>query len=93
MNRTYSGLEESVTGDFDYLPLATYEAHGHGVSPYRSRSEQVIADIFERADIAFGYEDALAVPREYIGSGDDRTWHPDFYLRDFGVIVEYGGHA
>lgn len=91
MKRTYSGLEASVTGDTDYLPLATHEAREHGASPYRSRSEQIIADILENDDIRFGYEDALHVPREYAGSKSDRTWHPDFHLRDLGVIVEYAG--
>ena len=84
-------MEASVVDSSNYFFQTVPGTREQDSSPYRSKSEQVIANIFKKADISFGYEDALPVPREYTGSKSDRTWHPDFNLRDLGVIVEYVG--
>lgn len=89
MERSYSGLEASIS-DYRSNSNSTYEPFAHVSSPYRSKSEEIVADVLKHNGISFGYEDALHVSQEYAG-GRDRTWHPDFNLHDLGIIVEYVG--
>ena len=54
---------------------------------YRSRAEVRIAGILDREEIAYRYEHPLAV----VDQGKTRIWYPDFYLPEYGVILEYFG--
>ena len=54
---------------------------------YKSKAEVQIARFFERRGIAYKYEYPLAV----VDKGKTRIWYPDFYLSDYGIIVEYFG--
>ncbi|WP_145112883.1 PDDEXK family nuclease [Gimesia panareensis] len=58
---------------------------------YRSESERIVAGIFEEEDIRFKYEAPLSVDVDDKGYQERRTWHPDFYIHDLDVIVEYVG--
>lgn len=54
---------------------------------YRSRAEVQIAGLLDREGIAYRYEHPLAV----VDHGRVRIWYPDFYLPQFGLILEYFG--
>lgn len=54
---------------------------------YKSRGEEQIARLFERNGIAYRYEQPVAV----VDRGKTRVWYPDFYLPEYGMIIEYFG--
>ena len=54
---------------------------------YRSWAEVHIAGILDREDIAYWYEHPLAV----VDQRQVRIWYPDFYLPEYGMIIEYFG--
>jgi len=54
---------------------------------YRSKAEVQIARLLDRHGIAYRYEHPLAV----LDRGKVRLWYPDFYLPEYGVIIEYFG--
>ena len=54
---------------------------------YKSRAEVQIARLLDREGIAYRYEHPLAV----IDQGKVRIWYPDFYLPNYGMIIEYFG--
>jgi hypothetical protein len=55
---------------------------------YRSTSEKIIAKIFEKYGINFDYERKLLVEEE---GSKEKVIHPDFYLTDYGIILEFVG--
>lgn len=68
------------------------ESHYHqrqaGEGPgYRSRAEIRIAGVLDQEGIAYRYEHPLAV----VDQGQVRIWYPDFYLPEYGMILEYFG--
>jgi len=68
------------------------ESHYHqrqaGEGPgYRSRAEVRIAAVLDQEGIAYRYEHPLAV----VDQGKTRIWYPDFYLPEYGMILEYFG--
>ncbi|MBC8481448.1 MAG: hypothetical protein H8D47_02125 [Planctomycetes bacterium] len=56
-------------------------------SSFKSRGEEQIARLFDRSSIAYRYEHPAAV----VDRGKTRIWYPDFYLPEYGMIVEYFG--
>jgi hypothetical protein len=54
---------------------------------YRSKAEAQIARLLDREGIAPRYEHPLAV----VDREKTRIWYPDFYLPEYGMIVEYFG--
>lgn len=54
---------------------------------YNSKAELQIARLLEREGVAYNYEHSLAV----VDKGRVRIWYPDFYLPEYGVIIEYFG--
>jgi hypothetical protein len=54
---------------------------------YKSRGEEQLARLFEREGISYDYERPVAV----VDRGKAKIWYPDFWLRDYGFIVEYFG--
>lgn len=53
----------------------------------KSRAEVQIAGLLDREGIAYRYEHPLAV----IDRGRVRIWYPDFFLPEYGMIIEYFG--
>jgi len=68
--------------ELDYLGAMGGVQHG-----YRSRGEVQIARLLERNGIAYKYEHPVAV----IDRGKTKIWHPDFYLPEYAMIIEYFG--
>jgi len=56
---------------------------------FKSRGERRIAEFLERCGIRYVYEQPLAICEE----GKTMIWHPDFYLPDFAIYIEYYGMA
>ena len=56
-------------------------------SLFKSKGEEQIARLFDRSNIAYRYEHPTAV----VDRGKTRIWYPDFYLPEYGMIVEYFG--
>ena len=54
---------------------------------YKSKGEEQIARLFDREGFSYNYEQAMAV----VDRGKTKIWYPDFWLRDFGMIIEYFG--
>ena len=54
---------------------------------FKSRGEEQIARLFDRNNIAYCYEHPTAV----VDRGKTRIWYPDFYLPEYGMIIEYFG--
>lgn len=77
------GRWEERWGGLEHKP---YETPG-GVH-VRSRAEYIIATKLEAANIAFEYEPRLPYRDE---QGRTRFIHPDFYLYEHGLYVEYWG--
>jgi hypothetical protein len=55
-------------------------------TPVKSYTEKTIADYFTKNNIKYEYEPVVWGGRRY-----NKTMHPDFYLPDFDVYVEYWG--
>jgi len=55
-------------------------------TPVKSNTERVIADYFTKNNIRYEYEPVLKG-----GLYGNKTMHPDFYLPDYNVYVEYWG--
>lgn len=60
---------------------------------YRSKSEEIVAEVLEGQGIRFSYED-----RTYVEARDNETGrtkgkliYPDFHLDDLGIVVEFAG--
>ena len=60
-------------------------------SIFRSKSEQIIADILIKNGIAFEYEKPLFIRETYDGRALLRIWYPDFYLKHHHILVEFLG--
>jgi hypothetical protein len=54
---------------------------------YKSRGEVQIARLLERNGIAYQYEHPVAV----VDKGKIKIWYPDFWLSEYGMIIEYFG--
>jgi len=54
---------------------------------YKSMGERKIAEYLKVGGIRFTYEKPVAV----LDGGKTKIWHPDFYLDDYHVMVEYLG--
>jgi hypothetical protein len=63
--------------------VASYTQMG---TPVRSHTERFIADYFTKNNIRYEYE-----PVVMGGNYDNKTIHPDFYLPDHDIYVEYWG--
>jgi len=57
-------------------------------SPYKSHSEEIIANILDRHNIKYSYEKSTCVEDK---QDKERLWYPDFYLKDHGILIEYIG--
>lgn len=55
---------------------------------YRSYSEKLIADILEKYNLNYKYEEKTLVEDKH---GMERLLHPDFHLKDYGILIEYFG--
>jgi hypothetical protein len=64
-----------------------YREEANGPPAYGSKAEVQIARLLDREGIAFRYEHPLAV----VDRGRTRIWYPDFYLPEYGMIIEYFG--
>ena len=57
--------------------------------PVRSKGERVIADYFTRRNIAYQYESQAMTNGWFIFK--EKISKPDFYLPQYGLVVEYWG--
>ena len=51
---------------------------------FKSKGEIEIAELLEKSGIEYRYEQPLAV----VDRGKVRTLYPDFYLPEYGIIIE-----
>lgn len=56
---------------------------------FKSLAERKIADFLDRSGIRYTYEPGILV----MDRNKPKIWHPDFYLPEFGVYLEYYGLA
>lgn len=56
---------------------------------FKSNGEVQIARLFDRNKVKYKYEHPVAV----VDQGKTKIWYPDFYLPEYGMIVEYFGMA
>jgi len=54
---------------------------------YKSKGEEQIARLLDREGLAYNYEQPIAL----IDRGKTRIWYADFWLRYFGLVIEYFG--
>ena len=54
---------------------------------YKSGGEKRIGDYLQKREINFSYERPVAVA----DNGKTKLWHPDFFLDDYHVLIEYLG--
>ena len=54
---------------------------------YKSRGEEQIARLLDKNGIAYRYEQPILV----VDLNKHRIWYPDFYLPEYGIIIEYFG--
>ena len=54
---------------------------------YKSKGEYQIAKFLDSLGIEFEYEFPIAV----VDSDKTKVWYPDFYLKEYQVVVEYFG--
>lgn len=54
---------------------------------YKSKGEEQIARLLGREGITYKYEQPIAV----VDRGKTKIWYADFYLPEYGLVVEYFG--
>lgn len=69
------------------MQTSYYQGRTPETLEYASKPEVQIARLLHREGIAYRYEHPLAV----IDRGRVRIWYPDFYLPEYGMIIEYFG--
>jgi len=57
-------------------------------SGFKSKGEKRIADILGKYNIDYKYESPLLIQDD---DKKQRIWHPDFYLPEYGIYLEYYG--
>jgi hypothetical protein len=62
-----------------------------GELEYRSKSERIIAEILKKNKIVFKYEMKISIIEEINNKKMERLWYPDFYLEEYGIIIEFIG--
>jgi len=62
---------------------------GEKRQPFKSEGERRIADYLESCGIRYEYERGVLV----LDRDKPKIWHPDFYLPEFAVYLEYFGLA
>lgn len=55
---------------------------------YKSKGEYEIAKLLDSLEIEFNYEFPIAIVEE---DGKAKLWYPDFYLKEYQIVVEYFG--
>lgn len=68
----------------DKLAQKVYQYKG---SKYHSKGEYEIAKFLHEMNIDFEYEFPLAV----VDGGRVKIWYPDFYLKEYQIVIEYFG--
>jgi len=53
----------------------------------KSEGERQIERLLRRCGLVYHYEPPLAV----VDRGKVRLWHPDFFLPEYGIVIEYAG--
>lgn len=56
---------------------------------FKSEGERRLAELLDSYDIRYRYEQGVLVEDKK----KPKIWHPDFYLPEFGVYIEYFGLA
>jgi hypothetical protein len=69
------------------MNVRSYREEGNETPAYRSKAEVQIARLLDREGIGYRYEQPLAV----LDRDRTRIWYPDFYLPEYGMIIEYFG--
>jgi hypothetical protein len=59
---------------------------------YKSKGEEIIAEILKKYNIDFVYEYPLLIKEQKENDGEKlRIWYPDFWLPKYSIIIEYFG--
>jgi len=59
---------------------------------YKSKGEEVIAQLLKQYNIDFVYEHPLLIKERKENDGEKlRIWYPDFWLPKYSIIIEYFG--
>ena len=58
---------------------------------FKSDGEKKISDFLKRRKIVFTYEKPILIKDQQ--DNKLQIWHPDFYLDDFNIVIEYFGMA
>jgi hypothetical protein len=58
------------------------------MTQYKSIGEQVIATFLKKNKINFVYEKKIRIADQF---DKERIWYPDFYLKNYGIIIEFFG--
>jgi hypothetical protein len=53
----------------------------------KSEGERQVERLLRRCGLVYQYEQPLAV----VDRGKLRLWHPDFFLPEYGIVIEYAG--
>jgi hypothetical protein len=53
----------------------------------KSEGERQIERLLRRCGLVYRYEHPLAV----VERGKTRIWYPDFFLPEYGIVIEYAG--
>jgi hypothetical protein len=71
------------------LPMETMKEgqRSDAGNDFKSRAEEQIARLLDKRGIAYRHE----YPRAVIDRAKTRIWYPDFYLPEYGMIIEYFG--
>ena len=56
---------------------------------FKSEGERRIANLLDRNNIKYFYEQGVLV----INDGKPKIWHPDYFLPEYGIYIEYYGMA
>ena len=63
-------------------------ARGYKNSKYHSKGEYQIAHFLKDMQIEFEYEFPIAIIDD---DGKVKIWYPDFYLKEYQIVIEYFG--
>lgn len=62
------------------------------MTKYKSKGEEMIAELLEKYKIDFIYEHPLLIKQAYEEDTEKlRIWYPDFWLPKYSIVIEYWG--
>lgn len=61
------------------------------INDLMTKGERAIQKVLDECNIQYIYEYPLLIQEEREGKSYQRIWYPDFWLSEFGIVIEFFG--